>query len=174
MKLKPALLILLCCLCFQSCWLTNDDVDPITIDIPESYYEPIIMQRDEFETTTALSVNPEPIMNSGKIYVKDDLIFINERDKGFHVIDNADPANPQNVAFINVLGSSDLSIKGETIYVNNATDLLALSIDAEAGTLEIKKRVVDAFPELLSPAGFGYYNLQENEIVVGWTLTSNN
>lgn len=167
MKLKSILIILLSALCLQSCWITGDDIDPTSIDIPESYYEPIILQRDEFETTTTLSVHPEPIINSSKIYVKDDFIFINERDKGFHIVDNADPANPKNVAFINVLGSSDLSIKGEIIYVNTATDLLALSIDAEAGILEIKKRVVGAFPELLSPAGFGYYDLQENEIVVG-------
>lgn len=175
MTLKPTLvLLLICSLCFQSCWYTggnDDDFGPIE---SQYNYQPIIMQRNAFEATTTFQNSPEPILNSGKIYVKDQFIFIHEKDKGFHVINNTDPSNPQNVAFINVLGSSDLAIKGSTLYVNNATDLLALSIDAQAGTMAITKRVADAFPQLLSPQGFSYYDLQDNEVIVGWSILENN
>ncbi len=177
MKIKPlAILLFCCCLSLQSCWPTGTDDTDAFIDLqPSDYYQPVIMQRSEFETTTTLLTNAEVIINSGKIYVKDTYIFINERNKGFHIINNTDPTNPQNIAFLNVLGSSDLTIKDDAIYVNNATDLLALTIDINSGTIEITKRVTNAFPQIRSPFGSEFYNLQENEIIVDWILndTSN-
>nr|WP_321224664.1 hypothetical protein [uncultured Psychroserpens sp.] len=173
MKLNPIAILLLCCsLTFQSCWLTNteDDIPPQIQD----YYEPVIMERSIFHTTTTLQTTAEVIVNSGKIYVKDNYIFINERNKGFHIIDNTNPENPQNIAFLNVLGSSDLTIKGNAIYVNNATDLLALSLDIQNGTMEITKRVPNAFPQITSPFGNVYYGSNEDEVVVDWIFNENN
>jgi hypothetical protein len=37
--------------------------------------------------------NAQPIIKSGKIYIKDDLMFINDVNKGFHVYDYTDPKN---------------------------------------------------------------------------------
>ena len=163
--------MLSCSLTFQSCWYSNTDDD----GIPEivNYYEPVILERSEFNNSTSLQTTPEIIVNSGKIYVKDNFIFINERNKGFHIINNTDPSNPQNIAFLNVLGSSDLTIKGNAIYVNNATDLLALALDTQAGTVEVTKRVPNAFPQITSPFGNLYYNINENEVVVDWVLNEN-
>src|SRR6476646_316205 len=42
----------------------------------------------------------ESFSNPGKIYIKDNLIFINEIDKGIHVIDNTNPSHPQQIAFL--------------------------------------------------------------------------
>lgn len=169
MKLNSILVILICCcLSFQSCWYsdTGDDLPPQIQD----YYEPLTMLRSEFDTTTTLQTTAEVIVNSGKIYVKDNFIFINERNKGFHIIDNTDPTSPQNIAFLNVLGSSDLTIKGNSVYVNNATDLLALTLDAHTGTMQITKRIPNAFPQLTSPFGNVYYGDSENEVVVDWVF----
>ncbi|MEM6516911.1 MAG: hypothetical protein AAF688_12060 [Bacteroidota bacterium] len=175
MKFKSTIGLVCCLMTLQSCWLGGNDVeDPLTVNPPNDFYEPIIMQREEFETTTSFQTAPEPMMNTGKIYVKDNFIFINEKDKGFHIIDNADRSNPEPVAFLRVLGSSDLSIKGSTVYVNNATDLLALDIDTQAGTLEIKKRIANTFPQLRSPFGQTFWNLDENEIIVGWQISEDN
>ena len=173
MKLKPIAVLLLCCsLTIQSCWPTGsgDDLPPQAQD----YYQPVTMLRSEFNTTTTLQTTPEVIVNSGKIYVKDNFIFINERNKGFHIIDNTEPSNPQNIAFLNVLGSSDLTIKGNTVYVNNATDLLAITLDTQTGTMEITKRIPDAFPQLTSPFGNVYYGINDDEVVVDWIIIENN
>ncbi|WP_460219228.1 hypothetical protein [Psychroserpens sp. MEBiC05023] len=172
MKLKPyTLLLVFCCgISMQSCWLTDNTDEFVNVE-PQEFYEPVIMQRSEFETTTTLQLTPEVIVNSGKIYVKDNYIFINEQNKGFHIINNSDPSNPQNVAFLNVLGSSDLTIKGNSIYVNNATDLLAITLDPQAGTMEITKRVPNAFPQINSPFGNLFYDLEADEIIVDWTFS---
>ncbi|WP_179016886.1 hypothetical protein [Winogradskyella forsetii] len=143
----------------------NDDDFPMV-----SNYEPVIMKRSVFETTTTLESTPRAIENSGKIYVKDDYIFINEVNEGFHLINNSNPSNPQNIGFIKVLGSSDLSIKEDVIYINNATDLIAVTIDDTSETLTITKRLENVFPQIWSPEGMSYYNLEQDDIIVNWEL----
>ena len=76
------------------------------------------------------------------------------------------------MSFLNVLGSSDLTIKRNSIYVNYATELLAFTLDTEADTIEITKRVTKAFPQL-TPFENKYYGANENEVVVDWILKDN-
>ena len=134
-----------------------------------SLYSPVIIDRNEFETTIAVS-NAKPIEEAGKIYIKDDFLYINEVNQGFHVFDNSNPNNPQNIAFIKILGSKDLAIKGDVIYVHNATDLVALKPNYTDFSFQIKKRIKNTFPQILSPDGFYYTDLGENEIIVDWIL----
>ena len=97
---KPVLFItILSLLIFQACIGWGSD-DAIIEPEPFNNYEPVVMQRSAFETTTIFESIPRTIENSGKIYVKDDLIFINEINKGFHFINNANPSNPVNVGFV--------------------------------------------------------------------------
>ena len=41
---------------------------------------------------------------TGKLYILGNYIFLNEIDKGIHIIDNAIPSSPKNVAFIDKWG----------------------------------------------------------------------
>ena len=65
-------LLLLC-----ACWLTDDDDDLMIDPIFESVYEPVFLSRANLESSIVLK-EPEPIVNSGKIYLKDNLLFVNE------------------------------------------------------------------------------------------------
>lgn len=170
--MKKAFIIILffSAILLQSCihWGSNgDDVDGFPI---ASNYEPVIMKRTAFEATTTLESTPRTIENSGKIYVKGNYIFINEVNEGFHFINNTNPSNPQNFGFIKVLGSSDLSIKENVFYVNNAIDLIAFTIDETSGTLTITKRLENVFPQIWSPEGMSYYNLEQDDVIVNWEL----
>lgn len=153
----------------QSCWWTSGEEDDDIFTNP-SLYEPVILNRTVFETTTFIE-EPRTIVNSGKIYVKDDYLFVNEVNQGFHIFNNSDPTNPQNIAFLQVLGSSDISIKEDILYINNATDLIAVLPNLEQNTIEITKRIQNTFPQLWSPEGFEYHGLEPDEIIVDWTLT---
>src|SRR2546423_15636520 len=59
---------------------------------------------------------PQPLFNTGKIYVYGNYIFLNEVNKGIHIIDNTDRTNPINLSFINVPGNVDLAVKGNYLY----------------------------------------------------------
>ena len=99
---------------------------------------------------------------------------MNEVNKGFHIIDNSDPTNPNNIGFIKVLGSSDLSIKSNVFYANNATDLIAFKINENNQSIIINKRLNNVFPQIRSPEGFSYYGLQNDEIIIDWVLADDN
>jgi hypothetical protein len=167
MKKTRLLLLLVCLTILQSCWW-RDQSDDISVN-PPSAYSPVIMQRAAFEVSIEFE-SPKPIVNSGKIYVKDQFLFINEKNGGFHIFDNSNPENPINIGFLKALGSSDLAIKNDIIYINNAVDLIAIQPDFSTSTITVTKRIPNTFPQLFSPDGIQYYNLQEDEIIVNWTL----
>jgi hypothetical protein len=171
MKKQSLFFLLIFGIMFQSCWLhTGEDDDNMVEPFPiSSSYNPVIVKRQVLETSTIFQ-EPQTIVNSGKIYVKDAFLFINEKNQGFHVFNNSNPANPENIGFLKVLGSSDLAIKNDIIYVNNATDLIAIQTNMESNTIEITKRIPNTFPQMFSPEGFQYMNLEEDDIIVDWTL----
>ena len=72
--------------------------------------------------------NSKSIDSAGKIYVKAPYIFVNDVNKGIHVIDNSDPSHPNQIAFLNIPGNIDIAIQGNTLYADMYSDLLALDI----------------------------------------------
>ncbi|UAY53538.1 LVIVD repeat-containing protein [Ferruginibacter albus] len=70
----------------------------------------------------------QPVQQAGKIYAKDNYIFLNEVNKGIHIINNIDPAHPVQVNFLNIPGNLDIAIKGHTLYADMNADLLAIDI----------------------------------------------
>lgn len=155
-------------LTLQSCWYTGgDDDNPGR----RSSYKPITQSRQDFEKSIVI-MGERPVINSGKIYVKDDLIYLNELGEGFHIIDNSDSTNPQPVAFIKIPLATDLAIRNNILYVHHAVDLVAFSYSLSSNSLKIVHRERNVFPGLRSPEGLepSFYNVPENEIVIGYQL----
>jgi hypothetical protein len=92
------------------------------------------------------SSNPQEILNAGKIYLYNNYIFLNEIDKGVHIIDNTNPASPKNIAFINIPGSRDIAVKNNILYADIYTDLLTIDITSplNAKLLKVNYKL---FPE---------------------------
>jgi len=170
MRKHPTLFILIVAICLQSCCFYGDcddefDDDPLAF----SQYEPVFLSREVLETSVQLS-EPEEIITSGKSYLKDNLLFINEKRKGFHVFDNSNPEQPVKLKFIEVPGATDLAVRGNILYINQATDLISAEYNASSNTLSVTKRVADMFPELPSPDGYFAYDIPAGSIVVDWKL----
>ncbi len=70
----------------------------------------------------------QAIEHGGKIYIKGKFIYLNEINKGIHVIDNSNPALPKKIAFLSIPGNLDIAIKGNILYADMYDDLLALDI----------------------------------------------
>ncbi|AUP77570.1 LVIVD repeat-containing protein [Flavivirga eckloniae] len=155
-----------------SCFYFGNDDDDITDPI-HSAYEAVTISRESLENSTEL-IGVQPSKESGKIYVKDHYLIINEPYKGFHIYDNSNPESPIKIGFLKILGSTDISIKGNVIYANNAIDLIAITINPAFNEIEVTKRVKNIFPKLVSPDGF-YHNSEskEEEIVLDWNLKTN-
>jgi hypothetical protein len=160
------LLPLLAVIC-SGCPLRDDDMRPVT------EYEPLFMSRAQLETSVAY-VGVQPIKQAGKIFVMGNRLYLNEKYKGIHVFDNTNPASPQKTGFIRIPGCIDMSFKGDVLYADNATDLVAVDIST-LPQAQVLNRQRNAFPEL-SPPDLGYLPdtyLPENRlaglVIVGWT-----
>lgn len=164
--MKKGSLVFLLMFLLQSCWYTGPDDD-----LYQSSYKPVTQPRAEFEQNFSI-INIRPVLNSGKIYVKDDLIYLNEKGVGFHIIDNSDPEDPTPVAFLNIPLATDLAIRNNTIYVHHAVDLVAFSYSLDYNTIKIIHRERNVFPELISPDGYepSHFGVQEGSIVLGYQL----
>ena len=143
-----------------------------------SVFSPIYLSYADLRTPV-LAEDPVDIGTTGKIYVKDSYIYINELYEGIHVIDNTDPSSPQRIAFIPIPGNVDMAIKGTILYTDSYVDLVAVDIADPSNAVEVA-RIEDAFPYMTpSPwiaedfvAGSLVENPDENlGVVVGWELT---
>lgn len=139
--------------------------DTITRTYTYTLYEPV------YQTVPGVRANiksnaPVEVKQPGKLFIKGDYIFLNEADKGIHVIDNGNPAQPKNIAFINIPGNVDMAVQDNTLYADLYTDLIALDITDPAAVV-LKKVVPGVFPHR---AYYTYYGLDTTQIVVDWIV----
>ncbi len=136
-------------------------------NIPRTNYSPVIITRAQLESS--VFAQPEQtIYNSGKIYIKGNYMFITEVNKGFHVYNYSNAENPVKTAFINVPGATDLAIRNNIIYINQAVDLVTINYDQTTNTIISTHRNRNVFPSKVAPNGqMAYPN--RDEIVIDWT-----
>ncbi|MDR2129810.1 MAG: hypothetical protein LBP56_01350 [Odoribacteraceae bacterium] len=139
---------------------------------PTSTYTPVFMERAELEKSVFYQAGARDLVNPGKLYYKSPYIYVNEKYKGVHVINNTTPTAPVSEGFIVAPGCIDMAIKGDILYLDNAVDLVAFNLS----TKQVTERVKAIFPEPLSPDGYACYTKRpENFVLVGWKkVTKNN
>jgi hypothetical protein len=135
------------------------------------------MSRTEMEKSVKL-LAPQLIEKPGKIYVKDNLLFIGEMHRGVHVFDNTNPRNPENIGFIQIDGSVDIAIKGDVLYADNAVDLISIKLKSNLTSIEVVNRIRNVFPELTSPDQMPMMQSiankrPPNSVIVDWKLIEN-
>jgi len=140
---------------------------------PFSAYKPILMDREELEKSISFSSSREMIQ-AGKIYLKGNFIYINEKYKGIHVIDNSNPSSPQKVGFIVIPGCIDMAMKDDILFADNSIDLISINLTDDLSQLTVTKRLIGIFPELTAPdnrtlqSQYQTENRPENTVIVGW------
>ncbi len=102
-----------------------------------------------------------PLDSVGRVYVKDQYIYLNESNKGIHVYDNSNPSHPVQVAWLAIPGNQNIAIKGNTLYADMYEDLLAIDI-SDLHQVKVTGTVVNLFPSR------GYEN-STSEMVIGYT-----
>ncbi|MCK8481320.1 LVIVD repeat-containing protein [Psychroserpens algicola] len=162
------LILLLVIVCCWSCKNDDSQFEIVTVAIPET------ISKMEFRSSVVVEA-PKPILNVGKIYAYQNYIFINEKYKGVHIIDNTNPSSPQTIAFINIPGNEDISIKNDVLYADSAVDLVVFDISDVNSISEIE-RIEDVFsvydyqiPNEAQEVDFGNFNA-ETDVIIGWTL----
>jgi hypothetical protein len=130
---------------------------------------PVYMDFDTFRKSVT-KTSGRALENPGKIYFKDNYLFINELNEGIHVIDNANPAQPVDIVFIQIPGNMDIAIRNNILLADSYIDLVAIDISDPLNPVEID-RIQNAFPNVLPILDYTYpvYGLDFTKgVVTGW------
>lgn len=144
--------LLLATLVLAGMTLTGCVRDKCDMNISYMEYTPVYMNAVDFKNAVAVEA-PRDLKNPGKIYVKDDYLFVNEVAKGVHIFDNTDPANPMALAFINAPGTYDMAVNCDKLYIDSSTDLLVFDISDPAAP-QLQDRVENALPHIIYYRGY--------------------
>lgn len=119
---------------------------------------------------------PRNLESPGKIYVKGNYLYVIESFKGIHVINNADPADPVPVAFLQVAGVSDIESQGNFFFVNNYLDLITLDA-SDPEDIKVIQTEENVFPiaeyQTYPPHTNVYFECVDTArgTVIGWKRT---
>lgn len=123
-----------------------------TLHSTSTYYLPIYKSKVVVLESIKSTV-PQPLQKTGKIFLYGHYIFINEVNKGIHIIDNSNPQSPKNISFIAIPGNLDIAVKNNTLYADLYTDMLTIDI-ADLENISLKKVSNNIFPEREYVNGF--------------------
>ncbi len=128
-------------------------------------YEPIFMSYDEFRNTPIKMQSPRALRNVGKIYFYNKYLFVNELNKGIHIINNSNPAAPVQIGFVDIIGNVDIAISGNILYADSYTDLLVIDI-----TTVTKPQLIERIENTFDKQIFGNNGYADPDygIVIGW------
>jgi len=134
---------------------------------------PIVQSKADFRASISID-SPKAIKQSGKIYVYENYIFVNDNGKGLHILDNSN-FSPVKLKFLNIPGNTDIAIKDDLLYANSKMDLVIFDI-SDLNNIKLKDRVEEVFEdELLRPTEnvqeYDFSNFDwDNNIVIGYTI----
>jgi hypothetical protein len=109
---------------------------------------------------------PVAVKKPGKMFLYGNYIFLNEVDKGIHIIDNSNPSSPVNKYFIDLPGNIDLAVRGNTLYADFYNDMVTLDI-SDPANVQVKKVIENAFPFRRYTNGFV---ADTSLIIVDWII----
>jgi hypothetical protein len=103
------------------------------------------------------------VSNPGKIYKYGSFLFLNEVNKGVHIIDNSDPGNPVIKAFINIPGNIDIAVKGNTLYADLFTDMVTVDISDP-----LNARLTDVMRDVFPERSYNGFRADTSKYIVDW------
>ncbi|MFN3755775.1 MAG: LVIVD repeat-containing protein [Flavobacterium sp.] len=134
-----------------------------------------------FKSKTALResvgvTSPQSTYSDGKVYVAENMLFYIAQEQGIHIFDNSNPAQPQNVAFIQMEGVHDIAVKGNYLYADNFMDLLVFNLSnlQQISLVQTLQDVLEFYPQFPAEADFMAWdsNPDEDDIMIGFQIES--
>ncbi|MEP7110673.1 MAG: hypothetical protein ABI760_21955 [Ferruginibacter sp.] len=149
-------MIIAVCFMLQSC--VKD-----TLQTTYTYFLPVYKSKIEVWQSIR-SAPPRPLQKTGKLFLYGRYIFINEINKGVHIIDNANPRAPKNVSFIDIPGNLDIAVKNNMLYADLYTDMVTVDI-GDPANIVLKKVSSKVFPERDYINGFA---VDSSQYIIDW------
>lgn len=163
------LLVLLVVIYSTTACSENEDYETVLVATPE------YMSKTAFRSSVDI-LPPTPIVESGKIYVYNNLVLVNDQERGIHIIDNTDPTAPQVKTFIEILANKDMEVKGNYLYADSLMDLLVFDI-SDLNDIREVARLEDVFPAYINLpfvdnliVEYQGANMNTGDLLVSWNI----
>ncbi len=136
MKIKLLFVAVIISFVFNSC-------------IKDKNYKTYTIYRTEYSVKQSVKDDahlqkPEALKDLGSFVLYNNAMYINEKNKGIHVIDYSSPTSPVNKGFIPIPGNLGLSIKNNVLYADCYSDLFVFKISSNS-TIELRNTVENLF-----------------------------
>ena len=134
-------------------------------------YAPVYLSYKDLRTSVTEVQNVD-LKNPGKIYFKDNYIFIVEELEGIHVFDNTNPASPVKKSFVKLPGVVDISISGYIMYADSYVDLVVLDVQNIDNIHEVG-RINDILPYTVPQSKTDFPTAfidKDKGVVISWEL----
>lgn len=111
--------------------------------LKDTYRETYTIYMPVYKSLTEVRANmkggpAQPLVNTGKLNIFGNYIFLNEINEGIHIIDNTNPASPKNIAFISIPNNMDLAVKGKYLYADSYSDIVVFDISQPTNVHPVK------------------------------------
>ncbi|NIJ46175.1 hypothetical protein FHR24_002653 [Wenyingzhuangia heitensis] len=141
-----------------------------------SEYTPIEISVDNMGDLITFE-EPFEVEKSGKIYIKDNLLIVQEQEKGYHFYDNSNPENPIQTKFLRIENTTDIAIRDNSFYISHYNDLVTLNINLIDFTFTETGREKEVLTNYyayykISPDGY-YFTSSEGKVITGFIKKEN-
>lgn len=134
-----------------------------------SQFSPVYMSRFQLENSIRTIKGREP-KNISKIFMQGNKIYLVEKYKGVHIINNSDKRNPQSESFIAIPGVQDAVVKSNILICDNAIDVIGVDIN-DTDNAKIAWRKKEIMPALQNPGSWSgdiSFPGSDTLIIVDW------
>lgn len=104
----------------------------------------------------------QSMKNPGSFVLYGTAMYINEKNKGIHIVDYSNPSNPINKGFIPIPGNKGLSIKNNILYADCYCDLFVFKIHQDQN-VTLENTVPKVFPYVIN-----YSKEDSDYVAVTW------
>ncbi len=132
-----------------------------------TYYKPVFKSKAEVRANIK-SGPVRDIAEAGKIFIRDNYLFLVDVNKGVHILDVTNANRPQKVAFIPIPGCDDIAVRGNFLYADCNQDLVTIDI-SNPSSASLKKVIPNIFPEKYYYNFYGYgHSADTTKMVADW------
>ena len=134
-------------------------------------YKPIYKKMSEVREMIEVS-SPREMESTGRIFVRKDHLFVNEKGAGVHVVNISNPASPVHETFLTIPGNLNMATFGNYLYCDNFVDLVVFDI-SDFGAIKLVGSKKNVFPENVlvnEHSGFWERDIDTTQgVVIDWT-----
>jgi hypothetical protein len=114
--------------------------------------------------------SPRTVKAPGKIYTYGTYLLINEVNLGIHVYENSNPAQPEPLGFLEIVGNTDMAIRDNILYANHLGQLLAINVTNLSTPQKVGEVTITRWLLGVPPPARSYFQCVEpaNGIVIAW------